>query len=163
MMAAYLGNRSFSVLFVEGITLLLARLRLSDLRTMSGRSTQKRTMADLADRHRNRSADKPTPTISTGKKPGRARALSRADVYQRMPREDRLRHEFRYEAWKDHYAIASAGMIGSSRNPRRANTVPAERPISICDIVYRDGGFVVFRKGAPEGLNTPGKTRRRFR
>src|SRR5882724_919022 len=47
MMAAYLGNRSFSVLFVEGITLLLLGFGYQNLRTMSGRSTQKRTMADL--------------------------------------------------------------------------------------------------------------------
>jgi len=109
MMAAYLGNRSFSVLFVEGITLLLLGFGYQNLRTMSGRSTQSARWPTSGRSPPQSKRDKPTPTIFPRQKPGRSSRAISSHVYQAHASRGRLPHEFRYEAWKDHYAIASAG------------------------------------------------------
>jgi len=162
MMAAYLGNRSFSVLAVEGITLLLLGLCYQNMRTMTGRSPQKRTMADVR-------------TISTALEARQtdyndfpsARTLDELARYieptyaRHLPRVDGFRHELRYEAWKedpkspglDHYAIASAGRDWKFEKPSLRQYRAGGTTNFDCDIVYQDGGFVSFPEGSSEGTN----------
>jgi tetratricopeptide (TPR) repeat protein len=160
MMAAYAGNRSFNVLVVEGITLLVMGFCYHTLLTATGRSPQKRTLADIRGIA---TAIEARQTDTNDFPPARnldelARYLEPTYI-RHIPRVDGFRHEFRYEAWKedpkspglDHYSIASAGHDwkfekSSARQYRAGETTNFD-----CDVVYRDGGFVSFPEGIQEG------------
>lgn len=129
------------------------------LASMSGRSTQKRTMADL------RTIATAVEACSTDLNRYPA-ALSLDDLERQisptylrtMPRIDGWRHGYRYFAWKadpkeegpHHYAVWSGGSDGKVDydDPRRYKPGPTTH--FECDIVFANGTFIVW----PEGVQT---------
>jgi Flp pilus assembly protein TadD/type II secretory pathway pseudopilin PulG len=148
-----------SVLIADGVLILfLLGFVYPKVRSMSGRSPLKRTMADMrtiataaeayATDHNDYPDVRSIEELDAALTPTYIRQLRRVDGWG---------NPFRYEAWREatdaqpgpqHYAVGSSGIDGRFDLPSLRSYKPGTTHDDKADIVYSKGSFVI----CPEGM-----------
>lgn len=172
MLTAFFSRRSVAVIACEVVTVVVVLFVYAQLMTMTSRSPQKRTMADLrtiATALEARATD--FNEYPTARNMAEVEHLLVPTYLKAMPRQDGYRNGFRYESWQvdphqpgpDHYAVASAGRDWKWEKRSLRDYTPQRTHNFDCDIVYVNGSFVSYPEGiqndaAPEPVQIAPKT-----
>ena len=156
MLTAFLSTRSIAVIACEVVTIVVVLLIWAQLMTMTSRSPQKRSMAEI----RTIAIALEARATDVNEYPV-AHNMDEIERYlvptylKEMPRQDGYRNGFRYESWQvdphqpgpDHYAVASAGRDWKWEKRSLRDYTPQITHSVDCDIVYVNGAFVTYPEG----------------